>query len=157
MFLILAVHDILQILAVLVLLHDLIDFHQVILADPAIQVCDFLQAGDLTMLMLLHSLHEVGSIHKALVCTSVQPSESLTQQLYIQGAILQINAVQISDFEFTTRRRFQILGKLDHTIVVEIQTGDTIIALRMFWLLLDRNGLTPDAPDSRNDGRLPKY
>ena len=40
-------------LTVLVLLHDLIDFHQLILADPTIQVCDFLQAGNLTMLMLL--------------------------------------------------------------------------------------------------------
>ena len=56
MFLILAVHDVFQILTVLILLHDLIDFHQFILADPAVQVCDFFQAGNLTMLMLLHSL-----------------------------------------------------------------------------------------------------
>ena len=34
MFLILAIHDVLQILSILVLLHDLIDFHQLILADP---------------------------------------------------------------------------------------------------------------------------
>ena len=53
MLLILAIHDVLQILPILVLLHNLIDFHQLILADPAIQVCDFLQAGNLTMLMLL--------------------------------------------------------------------------------------------------------
>ena len=96
MFLILAVHDILQILAVLVLLHVLIDFHQLVLADPAIQVCDFLQAGNLTVLMLLHGLYEVSSINKALVCTSVQPSEALTQQFHVQGAVLQINAVQPS-------------------------------------------------------------
>jgi len=49
MFLILAIHDVLQILSILVLLHDLIDFHQFILADPAIQICNFLQAGDLTI------------------------------------------------------------------------------------------------------------
>ena len=49
MFLILAVHDILQILTILVLLHDLIDFHQLILADPSVQICDFFQASNLTM------------------------------------------------------------------------------------------------------------
>ena len=60
MFLILAVHDVLQILSVLILLHNLIDFHQLILADPSVQICDFFQAGNLTMLMLLDSLYEVG-------------------------------------------------------------------------------------------------
>ena len=94
------------------------------------------------MLMLLHSLHEVGSIHKTLVCTSVQPSESLTQQLNIQGAILQINAIQIGNLQFTTRRRFQVLCKLDHTVIIEVQASHAIVALRMFWLFLDRNGLT---------------
>ena len=53
MFLILAIHDVLQILSVLILLHDLIDFHQLILADPSVQICDFFQASNLTMLMLL--------------------------------------------------------------------------------------------------------
>ena len=75
MFLILAVHDILQILTILVLLHDLIDFHQLILADSSVQICDFFQASNLTMLMLLDSLYEVGGIHQALMCTCIQPSE----------------------------------------------------------------------------------
>lgn len=103
MFLILAVHDVLQILSVLILLHDLIDFHQLILADPSVQICDFFQASNLTMLMLLDSLYEVGGIHQALMCTCIQPSEALTQQFYIQGAVFQINTVQIGNFQFTTQ------------------------------------------------------
>lgn len=95
--LVLAVQDIFQILAVLVLLHNLIDFHQVILADPAVQICDFFQASDLTVLMLLYRLHKVGGVHQALMCTSIQPSETLTQQFHIQRTVLQINAVQISN------------------------------------------------------------
>ena len=142
MFLILAVHDVLQILSVLILFHDLIDFHQLISADPSVQICDFFQASNLTMLMLLDSLYEVGGIHQALMCTCIQPSKALTQQFYIQGAVFQINTVQIGNFQFTTGRRFQVLGKLDHTIIIEVQASHTVVTLRMFWLLFDRNGLT---------------
>lgn len=142
MLLILAVQDILQILTVLVLLHDRIDFHHLVLADPAIQVCDFLQAGNLMVLMLLHGLYEVSSINKALVCTSVQPSEALTQQIHVQGAVLQINAVQIGDFKFTTRRRFQVLCKFDHAVIIEVQASYAVVALRMLRLFLNRNSLT---------------
>ena len=123
MFLILAVHDVLQILSVLILLHNLKDFHQLILADPSVQTCDFFQAGNLTMLMLLDSLYEVSGIHQALMCTCIQPSEALTQQLYIQGTVFQINTVQIGNFQFTTGRRFQVLGKLDCTVIIEIHRG----------------------------------
>lgn len=130
MLLILAIHDVLQVLTILVLLHNLIDFHQFILANPAVQICDFFQAGNLTMLMLLDSLYEVSGIHQTLVCTCVQPSKALTQQFYIQGTILQIDAVQIGDFEFTTRRWFQVFSKLDHTVIIEVQTSDAVIALK---------------------------
>lgn len=109
------------------------------------------------MLMLLNSLHKIGGIHQALMCTSIQPSKALPQQLHVQGTIFQINAVQIGNLQFTTSRRFQVLSKLDHTVIIEVQTGDTVVALRMFWLFLDRNGLTvlvkfhnPPA-DSRNE------
>ena len=98
--------------------------------------CNFLQAGNLTMLMLLHGLYKVGGIHQGLMCTSVQPSKALTQQLNVQGTIFQINAVQVSDFQLTTSRRFQVLCKLDHAVVIEVQTGDTIIALRVLRFFL---------------------
>ena len=94
------------------------------------------------MLMLFHGLYKVGSINKALVCSSVQPSEALTQQFHIQSTIFQINAVQISDFEFAARRRFQVFSKFDHTVIIEVQTSHAVVTLRMFWLFLNRNGLT---------------
>lgn len=76
------------------------------------------------------------------MCTSIQPGKALTQKFYIQRTIFQINTIQVSDFQFTTRRRFQVLCKLDHTVIVEIQTGYAIVALRMLRFFLDRNGLT---------------
>lgn len=44
--LIFPIHNILQILPILILFHDLIDFHQLFFADPSIQICDFFQTGN---------------------------------------------------------------------------------------------------------------
>lgn len=126
MLLILSVHNILQILSILVLLHNLIDFHQFNLADPSIQICNFLQAGNLTMLMLLHSLYKIGCIHQTLMCTCVQPGKALSQQFHIQRTLFQINTIQIGNLQFTTSRRFQVLRKLNHTVIIEVQTSYTV-------------------------------
>ena len=62
------------------LFHNFIDCQDILFGDPAIQVCDFFQASDLVALVLLH---RIGRIHLALMGTSIQPGEALTQQLHI--------------------------------------------------------------------------
>jgi len=94
---ILSIQDILQILTILVLLQDFIDFQNILAADPTIQICNFLQAGNLTMLVLFNRLHKVCSIHKTLMGTSIQPGKALPQQFYIQCPVFQINAIEVSN------------------------------------------------------------
>ena len=94
---VLSIQHVLQILTVLVLLKDFINFQHILAADPAIQICDFLQAGNLAMLMLFNGFHKIRRIHKALMGAGVQPCESLTQQLHVQGAVFQIDAVQVGN------------------------------------------------------------
>ena len=89
---------------------------------------DFLKAGDFSVLMLLHSLYKVCGIHKAFVCSSVKPREALTEQFHIQAAVLQINAVQIGDLKLSAGGWIQIFCKLDHTVIVEIETRHAVIA-----------------------------
>ena len=137
--LIFSIHNILQILPILILFHDLIDFHQLFFADPSIQICDFFQTGNFAMLMLFHCLHKICSIHKTLVCTGIQPGKSLSKQLYIQRTIFQIDTVQICDFQFSTIRRFQIFCEFNNSIVIEIKTCHTVIALWMLRFFFDRN------------------
>ena len=137
--LIFPIHNILQILPILILFHDLIDFHQLFFADPSIQICDFFQTGNFAMLMLFHCLHKICSIYQTFMCTGIQPGKSLSKQLYIQRTIFQINTVQICDFQFSTIRRFQIFCEFNNSIVIEIKTCHTVIALWMLRFFLDGN------------------
>ena len=57
---------------------NFIDLHQLLFADPAIEIRNFFQTADFTVLMLFYRLHEVRRIHQAFVRARVQPSESLT-------------------------------------------------------------------------------
>lgn len=90
---------------------------------------------------VVHDRCQCGQINQTLMCACVQPSKALTQQFHIQGTVFQIDAVQVSNLQLTTGRRLQLLCEINHTVVIEIQAGHTVIALRMLRLFLDRNGL----------------
>ena len=53
MFSIFSIHNIFQILSILILLHHFINFRQFIFTNPSIQICNLFQTCNLTMLMLL--------------------------------------------------------------------------------------------------------
>ena len=78
-----AVQYIFQILAVLILLQYFINFQYIVFGDPAVEICDLLQASDLTVLVAFHGFYEVGSFHKAFMCTGIQPCESLAKKFYV--------------------------------------------------------------------------
>ena len=94
------------------------------------------------MLVLLHGLYEVGGIGQTLMGTGIQPGEALSQKLYIQLSLLQINPVQVGDLQLAPGGRFQILCVLDDMIIVEIQPGHAVIALRLLRLFLNGYGLS---------------
>ena len=80
---VLAVQNILQILPILVFLQNLIYFQDIFPADPSVQIRDFFQTADLSMLVLFQRLYKVGGIHKAFVCTGIQPGKALSQKFDI--------------------------------------------------------------------------
>ena len=93
------------------------------------------------MLMCLYCLHKVCSIYQTLMCTGIQPCESLSEKFYIQIAFLQINTVQVGNLQLSSGTWLQVLRILYDLIIIEVQPRYTIIALRMLWLLFNRNGL----------------
>ena len=70
--LIFPIHNILQILPILILFHDLIDFHQLFFADPSIQICDFFQTGNFAMLMLFQFVFEFVCVYYNRLCDVCQ-------------------------------------------------------------------------------------
>ena len=138
---VLSIQNIFQILAILVLLQGFINFQNVLAADSAIQICNFLQAGNLAMLMLFNRLHKVCRVNKTLMRPGIQPGEALPQQFYIQCPIFQINAIEVGNLQLTAGRRFQILCVLHYAVIIEIQTRYAVIALWLSRLFLNRDYL----------------
>ena len=124
-----AVKNVLQILPVLIFLKDIIDLQHFLLCDPSAEVCDLLEAGYLTVLMILHCLYEIGSFDKALMSSRIKPCEALAEKLYIEGSVLKIDAVEVGYLKLASGARLQVFGIFYNTVVVEIKAGDTVIAL----------------------------
>ena len=99
---ILSVEDVFQILTVLILFQDLIYLHDLLTADPAVQIGDFLKAGDLSVLVLFHSLYEICRVDQALVGTCIQPGESLTKKLNVQMTFFEIDPVEVCDLKLAS-------------------------------------------------------
>lgn len=73
---ILPVQHIDQILSVLILLEHFNLFQQFFFADPAVQISNLFQTGDLTVLMLLECLYKVRSICQTFVRAGIQPGKA---------------------------------------------------------------------------------
>src|SRR5687767_15080203 len=96
---------------------------QLVDTDPAIQIGNLLEARELEPLLAFHSLDEIGRGEEVRHCSRVEPGEPPTQQLYLQLALPEIHIVDRGDLQFTAARRTDVLRKVDHAIVVEIQAS----------------------------------
>ncbi len=72
----------------------------------------------------------------------VEPGKALSEKFHIQSSLFQIDPVQIGNFQLAAGGRLQILRILYDLIVVEIESGHAVVALRMLRLLLNRNSLS---------------
>ena len=94
------------------------------------------------MLVLFDRLDEVGGIHKRLVRPGIEPGEALSQKLDIEVAMFQVDAVEVGDFQLSARGWLQVLSVFDDAVVVHVQAGHAVVALRLLRFLLDRDGLS---------------
>jgi hypothetical protein len=72
-------------------------------ADPSQPEGDLLWSGDRIPLPLLESSHELAGFEEALGRPGVEPSDPAAQPLDAQRPVLKIAAVQVGDFQFTSR------------------------------------------------------
>src|SRR5581483_5458794 len=67
----------------------------------------------------------------------VQPGHSTAEQLHMQGTFLEVEQVQIGDFQFVARGRLERLAEIDHARVVNIKAGNGKLCLRSLRLFLE--------------------
>ena len=109
--------------------------------DPTVEIGDLLQTGDLAVLMSLHGLDIVGRVDQALVGAGVEPGEALTEQLHIEGVILEVDAVEIGDLQLASGGGREVFRVFHDLVVVEIQSRHAVIGLRLLRLFLDGDDL----------------
>ena len=116
-------------------------FQKLFLANPSVDVGDFFDSADLDALAVFDHLHELTCFDKAVHGAGVEPGKSAAQEFHIEFALLQVNAVEIRDFKFSTSAGLLCLCKFGYAVVVEIKSRDGVIALRLLRLFFDRNHL----------------
>ena len=89
--------------------------------------------------MLLHGFYEVGCLYKAFVCTGIQPCEALAQKLNVQLSLLKVDTVQVCDLKLASCAWLQIFCVLYNLVVVEVETGYTVVAFGLFRFLFNGN------------------
>ena len=98
---------------------------------------DFFRTGDFEPLPLLQHRHEMGRIDERLVRAGVEPGGAAAQRLDVQRPLFEVQPVHIGDLQFPARGRFDLVGKIDHLLVVEVQPGDSQVRLGHFGLLFN--------------------
>ena len=68
--------------------------------------------------------------------SGIKPGKSSCHGLYLQLLILQELLVYCCDFQLTTSGWLDMLSYICHLVRIEIQAYRSIVALRMFWVLL---------------------
>ena len=109
-----------------------------VVVQPAVTPADLFQTGDFKALALLDGLHEHAGLDQAIVGAGVQPGKAASKQFDGQCAILQIHLVDGGDFQLAALGWLDPFGILRHLAIVEIETGDRPVRLRLLRLLFQR-------------------
>ena len=101
---------------------------------------DLFGTDELVALPGFNAFDEVGGVEQAVVRTGAEPGEASAERLNAQVAVVQVGLVDTGKFQFATGRRLDRPGNIDGIIVVEVQPGDRVAALRTRGLFFDRDG-----------------
>ena len=131
-----------QVLTVGVLAHRLRDPLDVVAADVAHAIGDFLDAADHQPLALFDGLHELRGLEQRLVRAGVEPGDAAPELFDRERAPSEIVAVDVGNFELAAGLRAKRRGHVQHPIVVEVEAGHRVARARSGGLLLDADSFS---------------
>jgi len=137
-------YDLHQITAISILRHRCGNLLQLFAVDVAQAVGDFFHTGNSDTLPILDGLNEAGRLLKGLVSTRIQPGKTASDQLNFQQTAFQVIHVDIRDLKLPAFRRFELLGDLDHVIIINIESGYGIALAEDTPALFDGHGIFQD-------------
>ena len=83
---------------------------------------------------------KIAGFQQAVAIAGVEPGKATAEELHFQRALVQIETVEVGNFVFAASRGLQGGGFLCHGGVVEVQSGDGIVAFRIGRLFFQRDG-----------------
>ena len=126
-----------QVLAVFGLAHLLAEAVELVEVYPTLAPGYLFDAGDTEALAVLDGGYEVGGFEQAVAVAGVEPGEAAAEEFDTQGTFLQVEAVEVGDFVLAAGRRLERSGFLRHGMVVEVESGDGVVALGLLGLLFE--------------------
>ena len=76
--------------------------------DPTLAEGDFFEAGDLEALALLDGGDELAGFEQAVVGAGVEPGVAAAEDLDVELASVEVEAVEVGDFQFAARRGLEV-------------------------------------------------
>src|SRR5262249_41238251 len=126
-----------EIVAVRVVAHGRRETQHVGRGDVAHAKRDLFDARDHQPLPFFQRLDEARRLEQRLVRTRVEPGDSAAQPFDVQVAGAQVREVDVGDLELAPVRRLERGRDVDHSVVVEVETGDRPRRARLRRLLLE--------------------
>ena len=110
------------------------------LVDIAAAVCDFLGAGNIASGRILYTLDFLRGVEQAVRRAGIEPDKITVELDYMQLFAAHILQIDVRNLKLTACGRLQIARNLYDTVVIEVQTRNNIVRLRIARLLLDGDG-----------------
>ena len=130
-----------QVFAIFVFAHWLCYFLESLSCYPSFLVCNFFEASYLKALTLLNDFNECACFRQTVVCSGIEPCKTALQSLYFQVVMFQIFLIYCCDFELSSLAWLYCFGNVHDAVGVEIESNNSVIALRMFGFFLDTEAI----------------
>ena len=97
------------------------------ITDKTAAIGNFFNTGNLQALPLLDNLHKLAGIHQAVRRTGIKPGIAAAHNHHIQASFLQIQIIEVGNFQLAARRWLQITRLFHHIGRIKIQPDRSII------------------------------
>ena len=103
---------------------------------PALAPGNLFDTAHAEALTVLDGGDKIAGFQQAVAIAGVEPGKATAEELHFQRALVQIETVEVGNFVFAASRGLQGGGFLCHGGVVEVQSGDGIVAFRIGRLFM---------------------
>jgi len=110
-------------------------------SNPAIAPCYLFNAADIEPLAVLDGGDEVACVEETIGAACIEPCKATSKEFYTESAFAEIYFVEVGYLVFSTCGGFELSRFLADCLVIEIESGDGILALRILRFLLKRDNL----------------